>query len=154
MNKVFGSLSQAILSSILCIFATTLDSSTAYAHHSNAMYDNTRVVTISGTITRYDWANPHVYIYMSQTTTAGKIEWEVECDSPGILHRQGWVKDTLHLGDRITVTGYPRRDADKKSVFPTIITRANVTLYDTKQTLARLATAGPASKAVAHGLGG
>src|SRR5688572_189651 len=90
----------------------------AIAHHSMARFDAERVVAIDGVVTRYEWANPHVYIYLEETTTTGeKVEWEIEGSPPAILRRQGWSKDTLAVGDILSVSGNPYRDESRKGVF-------------------------------------
>ncbi len=72
----------------LVLTAATL---AAHAHHSGAMYDIGKRITIEGTVTRYDWANPHVYIYVEQTAPDGRaIEWEIETFPPATMRRHGW----------------------------------------------------------------
>jgi len=112
------------------------------AHHSSAMYDEKRTVTIEGAVTKFEWSNPHVYVYLKQLTAAGQVvEWEVEASPPSILHRLGWSQDTLHAGDPITVAGHPARDSGRKSLFPTLIKKGDTILFDRKGEVTRLASA-------------
>jgi hypothetical protein len=116
--------------------------SVSNAHHSSAMYDDKQTVTIEGAITKFEWSNPHVYVYMKQLTAAGQaVEWEVEASPPSILRRLGWSQDTLHAGDTLTVTGHPARDSGRKSLIPTLIKKGDATLFDRKGELTRLASA-------------
>ena len=67
-------------------------------------------ISVSGVVTRYDWANPHVYIYLESNAAdaAGQV-WEVEGAAPTMMRRRGWDVDTLAVGDTITVEGNPGR---------------------------------------------
>jgi hypothetical protein len=112
------------------------------AHHSSAMYDDKQTVNITGAVTKFEWSNPHVYVYLKQLTAAGQVvEWEVEASPPSILRRLGWSQDTLHIGDTIDVTGHPARDTGRKSLLPTLIKKGDTTLFDRKGELVRLAKA-------------
>jgi hypothetical protein len=112
------------------------------AHHSAAMYDDKQSVTVEGTVAKFEWSNPHVYIYVKQVTSSGQtLDWEVEASPPSILGRLGWTQDTLHVGDAITVTGKPARDAAKRSLLPTLIKQGDNTLFDRKGELTRLTRA-------------
>jgi hypothetical protein len=112
------------------------------AHHSSAMYDDKQTVTVEGAVTKFEWSNPHVYVYLKQLTAAGQgVEWEVEASPPSILRRLGWSQDTLHVGDTITVTGHPARDAGRKSLIPTLLKKGDATLFDRKGELTRLTSA-------------
>jgi hypothetical protein len=79
------------------------------AHHSVAMYDLDRLVTLKGTVTRLEWTNPHVFVYF----TSGGDEWAMELDPPVLLRRYGWLKSTVKEGDTITVTGGPAKSGAK-----------------------------------------
>lgn len=124
--------------------AALFTASASQAHHSSAMYDDKQTLTIEGAVTKFEWSNPHVYIFMKQLAADGKaVEWELEASPPSILRRLGWSQDTLHAGDTITVTGHPARDAARKSLLPTLIKKGDATLFDRKGELARLTSAGP-----------
>jgi hypothetical protein len=134
----------------LILFASAMLTLTAasHAHHSSAMYDDKQTVTVEGTVARFEWSNPHVYIYVKQMTSGGQaIEWEIEFGPPSILGRLGWSRDTLHVGDAITVIGSPSRDASKRSLHPSEIKRAGTTLFDRKGEMTRLASADAAPSA-------
>lgn len=82
----------------------------AQAHHSYAPFDKDRVVSVQGTVTRWDWTNPHSFLYLvvrgpGRTTT----EWEIESASPSLLQRIGFTATSMRAGDRVTVRLYPHR---------------------------------------------
>jgi hypothetical protein len=76
------------------------------AHHSTSMFDMTKSVTVSGTVTKFYWANPHSYVDLD---VAGE-HWRMEMEAVNFLRRQGWAKDTLKVGDRIACSGARAKD--------------------------------------------
>ena len=83
----------------------------ALGHHSPIAFDGDAVETVQGIVTRFDFKNPHVYIYMESTDDAGDVvEWEVESDWMTELSRLGWTADSLRPGDDIVVEAHPARD--------------------------------------------
>jgi len=84
----------------------------AQAHHSFAMYDQTKVVTLKGVVTVFQWTNPHARIYVNGATGSGPPElWSVELStSPGNLGRMGWSKRSLNAGDKVAIDINPLRD--------------------------------------------
>ncbi len=84
---------------------------TLLAHHSTAPYDLIHGTIIGGVVTRFDWRNPHVTIALDVTGEDYGVEhWSVELESPHILGRSGWTRDTVKPGDRISVTGGRAKD--------------------------------------------
>ena len=85
------------------------------AHHSfAAQYDRGKPVTLKGTVTKVEWANPHIYFYMDVKTPDGKVEqWAVEGGAPNSLYRNGWRKDSLQAGNVVTVDGWLAKDGSK-----------------------------------------
>jgi Family of unknown function (DUF6152) len=82
-----------------------------YAHHATASFDMTNSATVKGTVTGFDWTNPHVYIYVDVKDAKGAVEkWSVEMASVGMLARAGWRRDTVKPGDEITVIGNRAKD--------------------------------------------
>ena len=83
------------------------------AHHSFAAeFDATKVVTLTGTVTRVEWANPHARIYFDAKNDKGEIiNWDFEMGSPNGLMRLGWRRDSLKAGDEITVNGTLAKNA-------------------------------------------
>ena len=96
---------------------------TAFAHHSFAAeFDITKPVTLAGKVTKLEWTNPHAYLFVDVTdaTTGGVTNWEIEMGSPNGLTRLGWTRNLLKPGDGVTVEGYLGRNrpnlANAKSV--------------------------------------
>ena len=104
MNR-FGAALAAGLS--LLLFA-----SSASAHHSFAAeYDNNKQVTVKGTVQRVAWVNPHAYVYIDVKEDNGKVTtWAFESLSPNALARQGWSRNSLKVGEPVTVNGYLAKD--------------------------------------------
>ena len=83
----------------------------ASAHHSGAMFDREKQVTITGTVTEFTWTNPHASFRVDVPNAAGKVEsWAIEMNSPNNLVHAGWKRSTLKLGDKVTVKINPLRD--------------------------------------------
>jgi hypothetical protein len=83
----------------------------ALAHHSFAMFDADKKVTVAGTVKEFQWTNPHAFIVMMVGNGDGQIEqWAVEMGGPSGLARQGWVPKTLKPGMNISVVMHPLRE--------------------------------------------
>jgi len=84
----------------------------ASAHHSFAAeYDSSQVLTLKGTISKVEWTNPHIYIYLDVKDADGKVTtWALEGYPPNTLKRTGFSKDTLKVGDEVTITAYKSKD--------------------------------------------
>ncbi len=97
---------------VLASIAFVLAALPASAHHSfAAQYDRQKSVTLKGKVTKVEWANPHVYFYISVAEDSGTAgTWAVENGPPTSLFREGWRKDTLKPGDLITVEGFRAKD--------------------------------------------
>jgi hypothetical protein len=100
------------------------------AHHSfAAQYDRTKAVTLKGTVTKVEWANPHIYFYIDVKGAEEAVNWAIEGGAPSMLYRNGWRVDSLKVGDEVTVDGWLAKDgtnlanmrvvtlADGKTVF-------------------------------------
>jgi hypothetical protein len=84
------------------------------AHHSFAMFDQSRSVTLHGTVKDFRWSNPHVFIQLlTAGDTSSQDEWSIEMTSPEHLSRLGWRPGTLKSGDKITLIIHPMRDTTK-----------------------------------------
>ncbi len=85
------------------------------AHHSFAAeYDRTKPVTISGTVTKVEWQNPHIYFYLDVKSPDGKVEnWAIEGGAPNTLYRAGWRKDSVQPGNQVTVDGWLAKSGAK-----------------------------------------
>jgi len=87
------------------------------AHHAGANYDREHLITLSGTVTGFVFANPHTQILFDVEDAQGNIvKWIGVGDPPGRLYKVGWTKNTIKVGDKITVTGGPRIDGSSKEL--------------------------------------
>lgn len=102
MNCMFRALVAALL----------LSAVTAHAHHSFAVFfDSDRTVAVRGTVVDFQFRNPHGLIRVTLADKDGRqVTWKAETNSPSILQRRGWSKDTLQAGEVITMDGWPARD--------------------------------------------
>ena len=81
-------------------------SAPVFAHHGTAAYDTTKLTTVKGTVTDFQFNNPHVMISVEAKDDQGKVEtWISEANSPNVLIRHGWNRDIIKKGDQITVIG-------------------------------------------------
>jgi hypothetical protein len=81
------------------------------AHHSfNVEYDVKKPVTVTGTVTKLEWTNPHARLYVDVVDQAGtKVNWNFEMASPNILERNGWTRKALNPNDTVVIEGYAGR---------------------------------------------
>jgi hypothetical protein len=94
------------------------------AHHSFAAeYDATKPVTLKGTVTKFDWVNPHSRLFMDVKDDSGKVTaWELETGNPTSMQRNGWKRDTLKPGDTVIVTGFRAKDGANIAAASTVST--------------------------------
>jgi hypothetical protein len=110
VNKLFTTRSGQV-PALLALVAITLALPVA-AHHSFAVFfDADRTVSVTGTVVEFRFLNPHGVIRMDVVDKAGaKQVWKAETNSPSILERRGWTKDSIKAGQVITIDGWPARD--------------------------------------------
>ncbi len=101
----------------LAVCLALLWAQTAVAHHSfDAEFDRDKPVTLTGSVTRVDWGNPHIWIFLDVKDQTGKVSnWGVEGGAPNALFRNGWRKDSLKVGDIVTVEGFRGRDGSQRA---------------------------------------
>ncbi len=98
----------------LLAFCTLAISSAALAHHSPAVFDHSREVTITGVVTEFRWQSPHSWIRLDVTDEHGNVgNWGIEMNPASLLAREGWKSTTLKPGDKISVTVHPLRTNEK-----------------------------------------
>ncbi len=87
----------------------------SYGHHlTSVRFDTDTDTAISGAITRVDWRNPHVYLYMEGVNAVGEqVIWEIEGPPPATLRRAGWSRETVAIGAQVTINGNPGRDPER-----------------------------------------
>ena len=93
----------------------------SYAHHSFAMFDQSKQVTLKGTVREFQWTNPHAWIHLDVPNADGvKDTWQVELNSPNNLKRQGWKSSSIKPGDQVTLVLNPLKDGSKGGLFVSI----------------------------------
>ena len=121
-----------IIAAALAAGVAAAGSGPAGAHHSFAMYDSARTVSLKGTVKSFQWSNPHALLWIMTGPDPGQVSqlWSIELStSPGNLTRMGWSKRSLKPGDRVIVDLNPLRDGQHGGALKT------VTLVDTGESL-------------------
>ena len=108
-----------------------LTAGTAAAHHSAAMFDRDKQVSLTGTIVQFEWTNPHSWIQIDvPNENGGTDRWSVECNSPNNLVRMGWKSTSLKPGDKVTSLIHPLRNGDKGGSFLSVTLADGTVLSD------------------------
>jgi hypothetical protein len=98
------------VASIIVVAGLLMASGVLLAHHGTAAYDTSKSVTVKGTVTDFQFVNPHVIVLLDVTDDLGNVQkWQGELTSPNHLVRAGWTKVSIKAGDQVTVTGYPAK---------------------------------------------
>ena len=85
-----------------------------FAHHGTSAYETTKLTTVKGIVTDFQFNNPHVIISLETKDDKGKVEmWTSEANSPNVLTRHGWNRDIIQKGDQITIIGYRPKNGAK-----------------------------------------
>lgn len=99
------------------VFVSLLDSAPTAAHHAfSSEFDARKPVTLTGTITRMEWINPHSWMHIDVTNDDGTVEsWMIEAGPAGVLVRRGWSRDSIPPGTVVVVEGYQARDGSNRA---------------------------------------
>jgi len=101
------------LTAVSLALSVLLTATPSFAHHSTAMYNMANPTTVTGVVKRFEWTNPHAYIYLEVKDEQGKtVEWAVEMMSLNHLKSYGWSHSTVMPGDTITCTGGAAKSGD------------------------------------------
>jgi hypothetical protein len=104
-----------------------LSMSAAFAHHSFAMFDSQKTITLEGTIKEFQWTNPHTWIQLLVQDASGKeVEWSIEGGSVNGLARAGWKRTLLKAGDKATVVIHPLKDGNPGGSLVTVTVNGQV----------------------------
>lgn len=94
--------------------ALALSAGSAVAHHSFAMFDPEKTITVSGLVKEFEWTNPHVWLHVMAADAAGKpVEWSFEMQATAQASSGGWRPDTVKPGDKVVVEFHPLRDGSR-----------------------------------------
>ena len=123
----------AVWISVLGLFLSTAP---LRAHHSfAAQYDRTKSVTLKGMVTKVEWMNPHVWIYIDVAKDGGAVEsWAFEMGSPNRLVRYGWNQSSLPNGQVVTIAGSRARDGSLKGAVTTVTLPSGQRLFGAQET--------------------
>jgi hypothetical protein len=106
----------------------------ALAHHSMAMFDQTKEITVTGTVKQFQWTNPHSYIQLNVPGENGRIvEWSLELGAPMYLYSKGWRPKTLKAGDRVSVRINPLRSGQPGGAVIDVLTADGKSMSNLKQ---------------------
>jgi hypothetical protein len=121
------------------VFGLLFLSTPLLAHHSFAAeYDSKKPIKLTGTVTKVEWMNPHIYYYVDVRDASGKVtNYAVEGGTPNNLRRQGWGKDSLKVGDTVTVDGFMAKNGSNH------VNGRTVTLPDGRRVFGGSADGGP-----------
>lgn len=105
-----------LVGSVLAAGMLMVGATGSQAHHSFAAeFDANKTTMLDGIVTKVEWSNPHVWIYMNVKDDAGQtVNWGVELGPPHLLQRRGWRRDTLSIGTQIVVDGYLARNGSER----------------------------------------
>jgi hypothetical protein len=94
----------------------------ALAHHGTTAYDSAKTLRLKGTVTSFNWVNPHVSLEWDVQAENGAVEhWVVELTSPGMLTRSGWHHDSVKAGDEVIVYFHPTKNGTKWGIFQRVV---------------------------------
>lgn len=93
----------------------------AMAHHGVAGYDMTKTITLHGMVSKFDWSNPHVVVYVDGKNEGGEVQhWTIEFAAPVHMVRAGWSKNSMKAGDEIVIDTHPSRNGAPIGISSTI----------------------------------
>ena len=102
----------------ICLLAASLP---AIAHHGVAGYDLTKTITLHGTVTKFDWSNPHIVIHMDAKNANGEVQnWTIELAAPTHMSRAGWTKNVMKAGDDIIAEVHPAQNGAPVGISGTV----------------------------------
>ena len=112
---ILSFVTRAKLGFAIASFGLLAAATPVFAHHSFAAeYDNAKPITLTGTVTKVEWMNPHARFYINVKSDAGAVVgWEFELGSPNGLARRGWTRNSMKDGDVVIVDGYMAKDGSK-----------------------------------------
>jgi hypothetical protein len=104
--------SRVSLSAVMVLLAcsSALFSPQLSAHHSYAMFDSTKQLSLQGNVREFQWTNPHCFIQLQAQRSGATEEWSIQMDNPRSMYRRGWRPGTIKAGDKLTIVIHPTRD--------------------------------------------
>ncbi len=117
-------MTRKVLLSVLLLLSFAFVGVSAFAHHGfQAEFDGSRLIYVKGTLTKFEWENPHMFLYLDSTDATGKVtQWQFEGASPTVVKRTGTYREDLiaNVGKTITVRACPAKDGTNRGAAETI----------------------------------
>lgn len=114
--------------------AHLLAAAPAMAHHSSAIYDLERTITLDGTVTEYEWLNPHVYLHVATEDEMGqRAVWQIEASPPTLMARRGWSPTSFSRGDHVIVEANPAKNGGQRMAIGRSVRKDDGTVYRMSQ---------------------
>ena len=124
-------MNQKLLSVFVVALGLLVISIPVSAHHGVAGYDLTKTITLHGTVTKFDWSNPHCVIHMDAKNANGEVQnWTIELAAPTHMSRAGWTKNVMKAGDEITVTMFPSKSGAPRGLLAKLVFKGKVLIDD------------------------
>src|SRR5579863_8809200 len=115
------SMKRKLLVVLAALASLAIFSGSVMAHHGVAGYDMTKTVTLHGTVTKFDWSNPHVVVFVDVKNDSGEMQhWTIEFASPVHMVRAGWSKNSMKAGNDIIIETHPSRNGAPVGISSTI----------------------------------
>ena len=110
----------------------------AQAHHSSSMFDKEKMITVSGTLTEFEWSNPHSWLHIVAVdpATGRNVEWAVEMGSVSVIAAQGWKVNSVKPGAKMTISGHPLKDGSHGGQYRSVKLADGRTFQQVEQTAA------------------
>jgi len=119
MKKLF-------ISTIIGIAATAMTVSSLMAHHSSAMFDQTRTITVEGVVKKWELTNPHSWLWVEVKEKDGKtVVWGFEAEGPSTLQRAGIHPGDFKVGTKLKITGNPMKSGEKEAIWISAVRSAD-----------------------------
>jgi Family of unknown function (DUF6152) len=116
----------------------------AYAHHSFAQFELSKLTALTGTVKEWNWANPHTWLHVSVVKADGAVEeWALVGSSPNMMSRWGWNAADIKVGDKVVIDIHPARDARHVGAIQTLFTADGKVLVDPAGSPGRALASGP-----------
>lgn len=117
MSNVSSVVKKYLVSIIFASFCTGI-AFPVLAHHSAAIFDLEKEIALEGTVVKFQFTNPHVWLHINVPDEGGNlVEWRIESVSPNMLKRKGWKRNSFKPGDQVSIKAYPTKDGEPKGAF-------------------------------------
>jgi hypothetical protein len=121
---------------LAAIAALLVASTEALAHHSPAVFDRTKEITLVGVVTEFRWGNPHCWIHLDVADATGTtVAWSVEMNPASLLARNGWTSKTIQAGDKVEVRVHPLRNDEKGGQYISVKLPSGATMDENRREL-------------------